>query len=232
MEHFLSTDSNNVSAGEDQGGNPSSDTDSDDLGSVQEENWLDTMDQEKLELDELNRANMSIRRRPSYQLRQVIKRGSYSEQQAQLILALNEVEGLDFATLNNDLKMKLIESLVIKTYQEGETIMSEGETNRLSFFFIVATAATANTAEVDYIRNNKVITRMKRGHVFGEKYFLTRQRRPRSATVRVSEGSPPIEVNTAAPLLLYPSSHLTLLAPLYSPPILLSLVLLSPSLLS
>ena len=189
-----STDSPNASPTEDHNGNHSSDTDSDDLGSVLDENWLDTMDHEKLELDQLNRANMSIRRRPSHQLLNVLKKGPYSEQQAHLILALNEVEGLDFPTLNSDLKMKLIESLVIKTYQEGETIMSEGDTNRLSFFFIVASAATANTAEVDYIRNNKVITRMKRGYVFGEKYFLTRQRRPRSATVIVSADSPPVEV--------------------------------------
>ena len=219
-----STDSNNAHASDDHSGNHSSDTDSDDLGSVMDENWLDTMDHQKLELDELNRANMNIRRRPSYQLRQVIKRGSYSEKQAHLILALNEVEGLDFATLNNDLKMKLIESLVIKTFQEGDTIVSEGDTNRLSFFFIVASADTANTAEVDYIRNNKVITRMKRGHVFGEKYFLTRQRRPRSATVRVSADSPPIEVTSLkaaishcfSPLLF--SSTLFLSYPNYTHP--------------
>jgi hypothetical protein len=36
----------------------------------------------------------------------------------------------------------------------------------------------------------KLMTRLKRGQYFGQKFFLTRQRRPRSATVRIPFDSP------------------------------------------
>jgi CRP-like cAMP-binding protein len=156
----------------------SDDSSDDDLGENLDTNWLDDVDPEQEALAELERAMMATQRRPSYQIQMVREKGDYrySADQANLILALNEVDGLGFAALADELQHQLVESTVVRTYEPGELIMAEDTLpEAMPLFLVVASASTATTAEVDLMRKGKVVTRLKRGDLFGQRFFLTRQ---------------------------------------------------------
>jgi CRP-like cAMP-binding protein len=174
----------------------SSDDESSDLGVIDGEeldhDWLDVNEDEVN--DELARQSCLIQRRPSTQVRQIKSMGPYNEEQANLVLALNEVDLLEFESMDQPMKMQLIDSLVIKTYEPGAIIMQEGTLSRLSLFFVVASAESAEVAEVELSRGGRCFTNLKRGQLFGEKFFVTQQRRPRSATAAVAVESPSVVV--------------------------------------
>ena len=156
----------------------SDDSSDDDLGENLDTNWLDDVDPEQEALAELERAMMATQRRPSYQIQMVREKGDYrySADQANLILALNEVDGLGFTALADELQHQLVESTVVRTYEPGELIMAEDTLpEAMPLFLVVASASTATTAEVDLMRKGKVVTRLKRGDLFGQRFFLTRQ---------------------------------------------------------
>ena len=133
------------------------DSSDDDLGENLDTNWLDDVDPEQESLAELERATMVSQRRPSYLIQMVLEKGHYSADQADLVLALNEVDGLGFMALPDELQLRLVESVVVRTYEPGEVIMTEDTLpDALPLFLVVASASTATTAEVDLIRKDKV----------------------------------------------------------------------------
>jgi len=91
-------------------------------------------------------------------------------------LVRDAVDGLGFAALADELQHQLVESTVVRTYEPGELIMAEDTLpEAMPLFLVVASASTATTAEVDLMRKGKVVTRLKRGDLFGQRFFLTRQ---------------------------------------------------------
>mmetsp|Transcript_20171 Transcript_20171/g.19484 ORF Transcript_20171/g.19484 Transcript_20171/m.19484 type:complete len:2393 (+) Transcript_20171:111-7289(+) len=113
---------------------------------------------------------------------------AYVTNNSDLYRALCEVESLEFSSLVAAIQIVLMKSLVVQRFQPGEKIFSENEMS-LPFYFVVASEETADTAEVEVLKDaggsEKLMTRLRRGQYFGQKYFLTKQRRVRSATVRV-----------------------------------------------
>ena len=168
-----------------------SDDDDDDDDSEEEEvgevtAWLDEADEPVI--DERQEAIATLRSRSLSQLAD-----THSVLNEELFLALHEVEFLEFDTLSAEQQRLLVTSLTIRTYQPNEIIILEDDPNivQLSCFFVIASYDTAKTAEIELVRNKKLLTRLNRGHIFGQRYYLTRQRRTRSATVRVAAESPP-----------------------------------------
>ena len=148
--------------------------------------WLDEVDEPIV--DERQDALATLRSQCLLHLGEI-----HSAITEEIFLALHEVEFLEFDTLTAEKQRLLITSLTIRTYQPNEIILIEEDPNiaQLSCFFVIASCATAKTAEIELVRNNKLLTRLNRGHIFGQRYYLTRQRRTRSATVRVATESPP-----------------------------------------
>lgn len=174
----------------------SDDDESSDLGVIEGEDldhdWLDVNEEEVN--DELARQNNLELRRPSHQILLVKSTGPYSEDQANLVLALNEVDLLEFESMDQPMKMLLMDSLIIRTYEPGAIIITEGSTERLSCFFVVASAQSAEVAEVELSRKGRCFTNLKRGQIFGEKFFVTQQLRKRSTTAAVAIESPSVVV--------------------------------------
>ena len=164
---------------------------SDEEGSEMEETeevtaWLDEADEPVVDVRQ--DAIASLRSRSLSQLAD-----THSVLNEEIFLALHEVEFLEFDTLSAEKQRLLVTSLVVRTYQPQEIIILEDDPNivQLSCFFVIASYDTAKTAEIELVRNNKLLTRLDRGHIFGQRFFLTRQRRTRSATVRVAAESTP-----------------------------------------
>ena len=98
------------------------------------------------------------------------------------------IEDLHFSSLEVSNQEKLMKSVKVESYRPGDYILREGEHSAVcDFFFVVSTAICHHDmAVVEVVKRDKVITRLFCGAVFGEKCFLTRNKAPRSASVRIS----------------------------------------------
>jgi hypothetical protein len=94
--------------------------------------------------------------------------------------ALCEMEDVNFVSLEYSKQVELMNSLKIRHYKPGEVIFEEDDPISTALYIVVASDRTAKVAEVEIMRNSedkltKVLSRMRRGHFFGQKYFLTKQ---------------------------------------------------------
>jgi hypothetical protein len=95
-------------------------------------------------------------------------------------MALLDNEDLNFDKIEYHRQVEMIKSLDITTYQHGEVVCNDDDVDAVPFFIIIATEKTAKVAEVEVIRKSedkqsKVVSRIKRGQVVGQKFFLYKQ---------------------------------------------------------
>lgn len=107
----------------------------------------------------------------------------YIKENTDLYLSLLEVKDLQFEGIPTAKQEELMKTLIIEQFNPGDIIFRQ---NELSFemYFVVASEETAKVAEVEVIQStdgsDKSLTRLLRGQLFGQKYFLTK------ITVRIS----------------------------------------------
>lgn len=112
----------------------------------------------------------------------------YIKENTDLYLSLLEVKDLQFEGIPTAKQEELMKTLIIEQFNPGDIIFRQ---NELSFemYFVVASEETAKVAEVEVIQStdgsDKSLTRLLRGQLFGQKYFLTKITRERSASIRV-----------------------------------------------
>jgi serine/threonine protein kinase/CRP-like cAMP-binding protein len=107
-----------------------------------------------------------------------------SDRERELELQLNEVQDLRFNSLDSDLKNTLLKSLELREYNKDDIIVAQGD-NPGGFYFILG----PSTAEVEVVKRNKdgtdkLLTRLRKGQYFGEKFFVSRREAKRTATIR------------------------------------------------
>lgn len=112
----------------------------------------------------------------------------YIHQNVSVYESLCEIDDLRFQELTVRAQIDLMKSLELIKAPPGTDIIKEGE-NTNDLYFLLASAETADTEELEVIRNvdgaDKFITSLRRGQYFGQKYFVTNITAPRNATVRV-----------------------------------------------
>jgi hypothetical protein len=144
----------------------------DDIGSEEFTDWLEEEDEEVTEIDDVNiimttdEANQAL--------------DPFFIDHIDLYEALCEMEDLNFATLPFPKQVELVQSISISIYRPGELIFSENEVDSAYFGIVTADRKTSKVAEVDFLKNEenapKFVARLRRGQIFGHKYFLTKEK--------------------------------------------------------
>ena len=94
--------------------------------------------------------------------------------------ALCDMEDLNFEQLEYTKQVDLIGTLVIEYYSPGDEIFCEDDPQYQPLYIVVASIRTQKIAEVEMIRKSedkltKIVTRIRRGQYFGQKFFLHKQ---------------------------------------------------------
>lgn len=84
-------------------------------------------------------------------------------------------------------------TLSLESYGPGEIIFEEGSYS-LDMYFIICSECSGYEPEVEVVKKveddqEKALTRLMKSQYFGQKYFLTKRVRQRSATIRVPKDS-------------------------------------------
>jgi hypothetical protein len=95
-------------------------------------------------------------------------------------MALLDNEDLNFDKMEYAHQVDMIKSLEITNYGRGEVVCHDDDVDAVPFYIIIASEKTAKVAEVEVIRksedkSSKVVSRIKRGQVVGQKFFLYKQ---------------------------------------------------------
>lgn len=101
-------------------------------------------------------------------------------QHIDLYHALLDMEDLMFSTLEYSKQVELIQSVVMLEFSPGQELIEEGHVEDQSFFIVVASEATVKVAEVELItktedKDSTSARRLKRGQIFGHKFFISKQ---------------------------------------------------------
>eukprot|EP01038_Epipyxis_sp_PR26KG_P005579 gene5579-7704_t len=151
-------------------------------------NWLEEEDPEDVERPQV----AVVESQPKIS---ISNKSDYIKENSDLYLALCDVDDFGFVDMPDDEQERLMKTLEVIIFMPGQTIMQEGETTG-DVYFVVATESTAHIAEVEVVTGNILagtevfLTRQHRGQIFGQKYFITKRLRPRTATIRVPRDSP------------------------------------------
>jgi serine/threonine protein kinase/CRP-like cAMP-binding protein len=101
----------------------------------------------------------------------------------QLRSELRKVEDLRFDTLPHGDQLEIIRSVEVQVFAPGEDIVIEGDeaSGENGAFYVILGPATA---EVEIVKKNKgLMTHLKQGKCFGEKFFISRREATRTATI-------------------------------------------------
>ena len=99
--------------------------------------------------------------------------------EVQLRSELLKIEDLRFDTLPQSDQLEILKSVQIQYFSPGEHIVTEGD-DATGFYLILGPA----NAEVEVLKKSKgLITRLKQGKCFGEKFFISRREAKRTATI-------------------------------------------------
>ena len=99
---------------------------------------------------------------------------------ADIFTSLLKSKDLHFDQYSLEQQEALIQTLALEIYKPGEIIFNEGEFS-VDMYFVISNDYCADTTEVEVVKmesdgvqgTEKVLTRLLRGQVFGQKYFLT-----------------------------------------------------------
>lgn len=92
---------------------------------------------------------------------------------------LLKIEDLRFDTLPQSDQLEILKSVEIQYFAPGEHIVTEGD-DATGFYLILGPI----NAEVEVLKKSKgLITRLKQGKCFGEKFFISRREAKRTATI-------------------------------------------------
>jgi hypothetical protein len=146
-----------------------SDFDDDILDNEDTTNWLDDEDDEE-EID-YSKVQPVIHK--------IVPTNTFLISHIDTFYALSEMEDLNFNHLPLHEQSTLIDSIKVSTYKPGDFIFKEDDIDSTQLFIVIATEDTAKYAEVEILKKideeQKLITRLRRGHVFGHKYFLFKE---------------------------------------------------------
>lgn len=102
-----------------------------------------------------------------------------STDELQLKSELRKVEDLRFDTLPISDQLEIIRSLEVQYFSPGEHIVTEGD-DATGFYLVLG----PTSAEVEVVKKSKgLITHLKQGKCFGEKFFISRREAKRTATI-------------------------------------------------
>lgn len=93
-----------------------------------------------------------------------------------LFFALCDIDVWDFGAIPYSQQIEIMSTLTITTYHKSENVYVEKDSHSESFFIVIASEETCAFAELNVFRDSESsITKLKRGHIFGFKYFLVKQ---------------------------------------------------------
>lgn len=137
-----------------------------------ESNWLSASDDEGQEI--ANTDESTADKDPNADLPD----SSYIRGNADLYRSLIECKDLALNMLPLTAQEDLLKSLTLETYNPGEITFHENDEQSFNLYFIISDDITAESAEVEVVKassdGEKVLTRLGRGQMFGQKYFLTK----------------------------------------------------------
>eukprot|EP01035_Chromulina_nebulosa_P018133 gene18133-23787_t len=154
----------------------------DDFGNEQDINfnWLEEIDEETIQ-DTVQVPGIDI---PD---------NEYIMENTYFFLGLCEVEDLNFVQLPVMRQEELMRSLIIERYAPSQVVFEEGSSSS-DMYFIIGCEDPLQSPEVEVVKmeddKEKVLTRLSKGQYFGQKFFLTKRWRQRSATIRIPNDSP------------------------------------------
>ena len=106
-----------------------------------------------------------------------------------LYYSLCHVEDLDFAKRSPDKQVALMDTLELVTFSAGQNVFEYGDSST-DLYIIVSAEDCADSTRVAVIGRStegkeRLLTYLYRGQYFGQMFFLTKQPRVRSATIRI-----------------------------------------------
>jgi DNA polymerase elongation subunit (family B) len=150
------------------------DTESEDEGIEElDDNWLET---EEPEVEIVKDEKKVVEKVDKVQYK-----SKYIVENVDLYYALCDVEDLKFENLPDEKQEELMKTIEITTYQPGQLIFEEGALH-FDFYIVIATEETFETAEVEIVAGNILagtevfLTRLHRGQIFGQKYFISKRK--------------------------------------------------------
>ena len=106
-----------------------------------------------------------------------------------LYYSLCDVEDLDFSLKSEETQVLLFSTIEVVEFVAGQNVFEAGDSSE-DFYIIVSSDAAVGLTRVAVIGrtaqgSETLITYLHRGQYFGQMFFLTRQKRVRSATIRI-----------------------------------------------